>query len=73
MTDANVLVPHQSGFCPQHSCTTALTSITDSWLKSRNEGNMIATLYTDPQTAFDCINHSILLQKLKSMAVELGL
>ena len=50
LTDADLLVPHQSGFHPQHPCTTALTSITDSWLKSINEGKMIATLFIDRPT-----------------------
>lgn len=64
LTNANLLLPQQSGFRPQHSCVTALTHITDSWLSSINEGKMVGALFVDLQKAFDSIDHTILLEKL---------
>ena len=63
LNNANLLLPEQSGFRPHHSCTTALTRITDSWLHSINEGKMIGILYVDLHKAFDSINHTLLLKK----------
>ena len=55
----------QSGFRENHSCETALTSLIDEWIASINNHNKVGTLFLDLSKAFDLINHSILIQKLK--------
>ena len=65
LTNANLLLSEQPCFRPQHSCESSLTSITDSWISSMNEGKMIGALFIGLQKAFDSIDHSILLRKLK--------
>ena len=37
----------------------------DSWLKAINDGNFVGCLMVDFRKAFDLVDHSFLLQKLK--------
>ena len=65
LISANLLLSEHSGSRPQQSCESSLTSITDSWISSMNEGKVIGALFIDLQKAFDSIDHSIFLRKLK--------
>ena len=55
----------QSGFRANHSCETALLQMTEQWLKSINNGEMVGIVFVDFRKAFDLVDHSILLNKLK--------
>lgn len=57
--------PNQSGFRSKHSCVTALTKIVDHILKEMDQGNYTGVLFLDFKKAFDMVNHTILLSKLK--------
>ena len=56
---------NQSGFRSKHSCVTALTKIVDHILKEMDQGNYTGVLFLDFKKAFDMVNHTILLSKLK--------
>lgn len=56
----NILPAYQSGFRPNHSCTTALAHITDEIIKSTDDNKLTALILLDYSKAFDCINHKIL-------------
>ena len=58
LTNADLLLSEQSGFRPQNSRESSLTSITDSWISSMNEGKMIGALFIGLQKAFDAIDYS---------------
>ena len=61
----NVLHEKQSGFREGHSTEFALILMIDSWLKAINDGKFVGCLMVDFRKAFDLVDHSILLQKLK--------
>ena len=56
LNEQNLLNPKQSGFRSQHSCQTALTLMTEEWLKTMNKGEFTGVLMVD---------HSLSLHKLK--------
>jgi len=60
----------QSGFRPNHSCHTALSHLTNSWLHSMNKAEMTGTLFLDLSKAFDLVNHKLLISKLQSYHVS---
>lgn len=60
-----ILPATQSGFRPSHSTTSALLHITDEILKASDHNMITCLILLDFSSAFDTINHDILLLKLK--------
>lgn len=58
---------NQSGFRPNHSCTTALLNVTDDLLRSHDQGKVSILTLLDFSKAFDTINHDILCAVLEHM------
>ena len=65
VSDFDLLQKEQSGFREHHSCMTALTKMTETWLWEMDSGNLTGTVLLDFSKAFDLVNHNILLHKLK--------
>ena len=55
----------QSGFRPKHSCHTALARLHNTWLDAINNRHMVGAVYLDLRKAFDLVDHSVLIEKLK--------
>ena len=60
----DVLHQFQSGFRSGHSTETALTLMTEPWLKAINEGKIVGTIMVNFRNAFDLVDHDLLLHKL---------
>ena len=59
----------QHGFFPGRSTATNLVQFTSQCLKSMEQGVQIDAVYTDLKSAFDRVNHRILLAKLDRLGV----
>ena len=53
-----------------HSCQTAITKIIDDWLSAINENKITGSLFLDFSKAFDLVDHSRLIHKLKLYNID---
>ena len=62
----------QSGFWCGHSCQTAVTCLTDTWLSAFNNCQMSGAVFLNFCKAFDLVHHDILLKKLSSYNLSMA-
>ena len=70
LEENNILSPAQFGFRKKHSTVTSLVKVTDEWMKAIDEGKYTGAVFIDLKKAFDCVNHDILLCKLREIGVS---
>ena len=63
----NLFSSYQSGYRKYHSCETAVTRIHNDILLMIDQKENVVLLLLDLSAAFDTINHSLLLRKLKNV------
>ena len=58
--------PYLYGFRKNHNAQYSLLKMTENWKKQLDNGEEIGVIFMDLSKAFDTINHSLLLAKLKA-------
>ena len=70
LEDNNVLDPFQSAFRKSYSTETALNHITDTLYNSHDSSHCAQLLLLDLSSAFDTLNHNILIERIKELGIE---
>jgi hypothetical protein len=65
----HLITPHQHGFLRNRSCVTQLLSVLHSIGQKLDKNEQTDVVYLNFAKAFDSVNHSIFLQKLKCYGV----
>ena len=65
-----MLTSKQFAFRQKYSIITALTNFADETLSNMECGRLCGAVFLDLSKAFDTVDHSILLHKLKAMGVS---
>lgn len=68
-TKNNLFFINQSGFRANHSCESALQLTLTKWKQSMDKGNFTVAVFLDLKRAFETIDRSILIDKLKSYGI----
>jgi len=63
----NLLPPHQSGYRKGHSTETAMLRVWSDFLTTADRRQVTLLGLLDLSAAFDCVDHTILLQRLHSV------
>ena len=60
----NLFSGFQSAYCPGHSTETALVKVINDRLSALDEGKFLVLVLLDLSSAFDTVDHDILLHRL---------
>ena len=69
LTNHHLLTPYQCGFRIFHSTETAVLSLTDTIRKNVDPDMLTGAVFIDLRKAFDSVNHTLLLDKIRSCSV----
>jgi hypothetical protein len=72
LEDNNLLHPSHHGFRKNHSTTTALLEMYSNWVENHEQDKVTAVILLDMSAAFDLVDKSILIDKLKLYGLDDG-
>ena len=64
-------LPYLCGFRKNHNAQYSLLKMIENWKKQLRNGEKVGVMFMYLSKAFDTINHSLLLAKLKNQALSL--
>ena len=70
LNDNNILVGDQYRFREKLSTETAIYTLLNNVLSLFDRRNLVGGLFCDLQKAFDCVNHEMLLAKMKFYGIS---
>lgn len=70
--EANLFYTFQSGFRESFSTDSCLLHLTDIIRMEMDKGNLTGMILLDLQKAFDTVNHTILIKKLKALGLNIS-
>ena len=65
-----LLSPYQCGFRKRYSTELATISLSDSILRSMDQGMLTGSVFIDLKKAFDTVDHDLLIEKLSRYGVR---
>ena len=60
----SILTNKQWGFRKGYSTESLLLHLTEAWREALDGGRKVGVLFIDFRKAFECVNHTILVEKL---------
>ena len=69
LNENDLIDTFQSAYRPHHSVETLLTNLTDFVLSEMDKGNIVLLVLFDMSSAFDTLDHTILVKRLQSLGV----
>ena len=68
----NLLNDSQDGYRKARSTNTSITALTNDIYNSMGRNECMLSMFIDFRKAFDCVNHKLLLLKMRNMGFDLG-
>ncbi len=65
LSETRTITPHQLGFLPRRSCLSDLLVFEVAVTCMMDDGHTVDVTYLDFAEAFDSVNHSLVLLKMK--------
>ena len=72
LEENSLLHPSHHGFRKEHSTVTALLEMYTNWVENHEEDKITAVVLLDMSAAFDLVDNSILIDKLKLYGFDAG-